>query len=230
MAGDAPCVYVAFPSATVEKARAACDAWRARGYRSAVFLNEGLSGSGADLEMTGAPYPGYWGSCNRLARRAVELGAEIVVLAADDMDPDPKLAAAEIGRQFLERFPDGFGVMQPCGDPQGRNLLGFGKPAAARICGSPWVGRAWIRRAYRGRGPCDDRYFHFFGDNSLHDVATKLKVLWMRPDLAQFHRHWLWGHQEKTDYQKRNDKHWATDEERWKKDKAAGYPDGEPLP
>ena len=161
----------------------------------------------AELKIQG-PYPGVWKAWNALAHTALKLGADVCVLAGDDMDPDPSKYADEIALQYLVRFPDGDGVMQPCGDPQGNG-------AAQRICGSPWVGRKWIQE----RGPVCDLYTAFYADEELKLVAEKAGKLWMRPDLTQYHRHWSWGHQPRQDYHERNQESWVADKELFEKRK-----------
>jgi hypothetical protein len=208
-------VWVIFPSANHDKAEEAQRRWKAQGYNVATLFD------GSD------PYRGYWHSINRLVKD-VGNKADIFVAAADDIDPDMSATAEEIGDDFLLRFPGGFGVMQPCGDPQGEIM--DGKHAAARICGSPWFGRGWVERAYGGRGPMPTEYFHFYGDEELKNVAEKLGVLWMRPDLTQFHRHWSWGHSKQADYQKRNSAgHWTKDRMTFMQRQAQGFPGHEPL-
>jgi len=227
-------IWVAFPSANIDRANQASALWRARGYRVAILTDSNATPD-CDLLICGPrPYRGYWGSCNRLCSiltsRATAPGgivADIVVLAADDIEPDQTREAREIGEEFKLHFPDLFGVMQPSGDPQGKDQHGI--PAAARICGTPWLGREWIRRAYGGRGATNDRYFHFYGDEELYLVAERLKVLWMRPDVTQFHRHWSWGWNPITRYQEQNQKTWHEDQDLFMIERSAGFPGSEPL-
>jgi len=96
------------------------------------------------------------------------------------MLPDPDRGAASLAGEFLERFPDAFGVMQPHGDSY---------MAARHYCGSPWLGRGWIERAYGGRGPMWPGYRHNWADNELFWVSRCLGALWSRPDVAQRHEH-----------------------------------------
>jgi hypothetical protein len=80
----------------------------------------------------------------------------------------------------LGKFPDGLGVMQPMGD----DFLG-----SRTFCGSPWLGRGWIERAYRGQGPMPAWYVHNWADNELYWVARCMGLLWEREDLTQEHAH-----------------------------------------
>ena len=88
-----------------------------------------------------------------------------------------------------------FGIMQPTGDRWGDSAASrqvFGEDRGAlldRICGSPWMGRTWCERAYGGNGPLCAEYWHLHADEELHEVATKLGVLWQRSDLIQHHDH-----------------------------------------
>lgn len=223
-------VFVVFPSASPTRAAESVEKWRYMGYQTGVYFNYGTQEACGAHKVWFGPYEGYWNACNYMAHIVVagEEKATICIFASDDIDPDPKYTAHEIGDQFLEHFPDTFGVMQPCGDRQGIDHTG--KPAAERICGSPWMGADWVRRAYGGRGATDSRFFHFYGDEHLYEVAKKRGVLWMRPDLVHHHRHWSWGHSQQQIYQKRNaDQHWEKDKALFMADKEAGFPGSEPL-
>jgi hypothetical protein len=179
---------------------------------------------GADLVQRSDSYPGYSVASNTLAVAAVAAGADVVVFGGDDMDPEPSLTAQEIAAQYLEHFGGSFGVMQPTGDRPET----FGTD---RICGSPWLGRDWVLRAYGGLGAVWPGYHQFFMDEELQNVAKKLGVLWQRPDLTQEHHHWLrYGLSTKTAYQVSNDRWWTPDETMFKARKAAGFPGSDPLP
>lgn len=222
--------FVVFPSASTSRARAAVEKWKAMGYLTGVYRDIGTTETcGSFLEWRG-PYNGYWDACNHMANILVngQEQATIVIFAADDIDPDPDRTCQELSSEFIDRFPDYFGVMQPCGDRQG--IDASGRPAAERICGSPWLGREWVKRAYQGRGATDARYFHFYGDESLYEVAKRAGVLWMRPDVVHYHRHWSWGHEPQQQYQKRNSRdHWQKDKALFYDEKAAGFPGSAPL-
>ena len=220
-------VYVCFPSADVSRAAIAKKKWQSKGYKVSLFFDTDRESIDADSVVFG-DYKGYWNACNKLAAGSFAKGADVVVFAADDIDPDPNHSAQKIAAEYLAKYPDGFGVMQPAGDLQG--IDSSGKPAAARICGSPWFGKGWNDRAYQGKGPTHDGYFHFYGDEDLYEVASRLDVLWVRSDLTQFHRHWSWGHSQQTSYQRRNSsKHWNTDKATFAVRKAEGFPGHEPL-
>jgi hypothetical protein len=170
-----------------------------------------------------SPFTGYYRSINLLVDQALSLGADTVTCAADDMDPDPVATAQEIGKSYLERYPDGDGVLQACGDMQGMD--GSGRQASARICGSPTFGRGWIERSYEGNGPFWSGYRSFYGDEELYNVALYHGLLWMAPEYTFLHRHWSFGWSEQSSYQKRNSDTW------WNEDKAlfdvrieAGFP------
>jgi hypothetical protein len=215
-------VAVVFPSCNPERAATATERWAAQGYEVLILVEPAFAcaPAGARIFLVHT-YPGYFTACNFLARAALEDGCEIVVCIGDDMDPDPKLRAAEIGARFLERFPDGFGVMQPIGD----KLDG-----TDRICGSPWLGRAWVERAYQGAGPLFGAYMQFFGDEELFNVSRKLGVLWQAPEFTQYHHHWIGGRQPMQPYQKANsDRWWKHDEAIFRPRKREGFPGHEPL-
>lgn len=213
-------VWYCIPSANPERCVRAFEAWKAQGYKCAVLVNkpdhEVLT---ADLVVRVDKYKGYFASVNRLAKLVVaEHEADIVVTGGDDMLPDPTKRADEIGAEFLARFPDGYGVMQPTGDDL---------PGTKDICGSPWMGRRWIERAYGGDGPLCGEYFHFYGDLELKELAGELGVLWQRDDLRQYHDHWIrrGGIAATTSYQRRNETaFFDVDKSVYAARKAAGWP------
>lgn len=217
-------VVVTMPTGQKEHVNETVKRWRSKGYRMAFFVDPGpvtLELVKTDI-LVQAPYPGVWRACNALAKAALECGADVCLFAGDDMDPDPNHTAQEIAAQYLERFPTGMGLMQPCGDPQGEAING--KRNAARICGSAWFGKDWIMKSYGGRGPTPTMYYHFFGDEEMAVAGEALGILWWRPDLTQFHRHWSWGHTPQQDYHVKAQAKWQADEAVFKQRKAAGFP------
>ena len=87
-----------------------------------------------------------------------------------------------------------FGVMQPTGDRwlEDHYRAQFpDEPAHIdRICGSPWIGREFARRAYHGNGPWWPEFWHMYNDEHLQAVSKKLGILWQRRDLSHMHNHW----------------------------------------
>jgi hypothetical protein len=210
-------VWVVFPTANPERADRAIKIWQAKGYNVAILTNtEDCASLRCQLHIASGRYSGYFRSANALAKAVLALDPDfrVLVCAADDMEPDPNLTADAIAEQYLTRFPSGFGVLQPTGD----DLDG-----TDRICGSPWVGRAWIETAYGGHGPLCEDYTAFFGDEELLNVSKTLGALWQRPDLTQYHDHWSRkGRGAKTAYQEENNKHWAADKRTFERRVAEG--------
>jgi len=223
--GD-PKVTVLMPVARADRAQAAVKTWTAAGYDMVLYQDSGTTPFTNQPTLTG-PYQGVWHATNLLARFALSLGADVCVFAGDDMEPDPTNSPVSIAREYLERFPDGLGLMQPCGDPQG--VDGSGRPASARICGSPWFGAGWILRAYRGLGPTLGLYYHFYADEELHDVAATLNLLVMRPDLTQYHKHWSWGHTQREAYHEKANTHFQSDQRLFFERQKNGFPGSELL-
>jgi hypothetical protein len=215
-------IYVLIPTVLKEHTSHIFGLWKAKGYKLGLFVDPGQDAA-CDLIIR-SKYPGVWNAWNALAKAAVSCGADCVVLAGDDMEPDPNHTAQEIGQAYLQRFPHGEGIMQPCGDPQG--IDDSGRPAAARICGSPWMGKEWIKRAYQGNGPVDGRYWAFYADESLYHVAGNLDKLWMEPSLSHFHRHWSWHHLPRQPYHERNQTKWSADKRMFEESLTAGFPEG----
>jgi len=224
-------IWAVFPSADPERARNAIERWYNLGYHVLAQTDKDF-GIRESAYIMVREYNGYWESINFIIAGILHersaLRADFVVAIGDDMEPDPNFTAQEIAMQMYEHFGDDPGVMQPCGDPQGKDATG--QPAAARICGSPWFNRAWIDRAYGGNGPCPPYYRQFYGDEEIKYVSEMLGCLWMRPDLTQYHLHWSWGHSQRTEYQTENQKYWKQDQETFMGRKEKGFPGHELLP
>lgn len=178
-------VWYAIPSANPDLCRRTLPLWREMGYRIAVLQNFEKGSIPADIAVWRDSYPGWAQSINILCKEVVPKSAAIVVSGGDDMLPDPHLPAHALARQFMDRFPDAFGVMQPQGDTY---------MEAEHYCGSPWLGRGWIDRMYGGRGPMWGGYTHNWADLELFWLAKGLGALWQRTDVAQHHEHfWRTG-------------------------------------
>ncbi len=177
---EQPEVWFAIPSASVERCRLRLPEWRDRGYKIAVLQNQERGDIPADVCVWSYTYPGWAESVNILCSKIVPQSAAIVVSGGDDMLPEPSKTAQELAGEYFERFPDGFGVMQPAGD-------GFmwGK----NYCGSPWFARAFFESMYNGHGPMHGGYRHNWADYELYWVARCMGCLWMRDDVSQFHAH-----------------------------------------
>jgi glycosyltransferase involved in cell wall biosynthesis len=206
-------IWVLFPSCNLVRAKRCANLWQTKGYKVGVFLDKGASIK-ADLVVTGE-YKGYYNAINHLCS-VIPSKPDIVVAIGDDMEPD-KQKPQEIAKLFYEKFPDGFGVMQPMGDELQKDK---------KLAGSPWIGRGWIERAYGGGGPCPDYYTHFYGDQELWEVADKMGVLWANESLTHYHHHWARkGGPTKTDYQEEHSKtHWEKDNATFIHRQAAGFP------
>lgn len=223
-------VYALIPVVKKERAQAAEHRWTSMGYRVLFYQDPGTRPFGLEKHTRSwiAPYRGVWNATNDLARMAYLLGAEVCLFVGDDMDPDPNHDAEAIATQYLNRFPDGFGLMQPCGDPQG--VDGTGRSAAARICGSVWFGRGWIERAYGGRGPTPGEYYHFYADEELALVGEKLGVMWWRPDLTQWHHHWSFGASKREWYHDKAQTQWDRDKRLFGERRNRAFIEADPLP
>ena len=223
-------VFVVFPSANPIRATETTMKWRQMGYQVGVYFDTGtVADTGAYREWRG-PYEGYWATCNWMAHMLVngQEQAQVVIFAADDIEPDSKHTCAEIADAYLDKFPSLYGVMQPTGDKQGVDKTGT--QASARICGSPWIGANWVKRAYGGNGASWAEYKSFYGDEELLHVAKREGVLWLNPDIKQHHAHWSFGWSQQQFYQRRNsERYWLTDKALFEKRLAEGFPGSEPL-
>lgn len=190
-----PEVWFAIPSASVERCRERLPAWRAMGYKIAVLQNRERGDIPADLVVWANKYPGWAESVNILCRKIVPASADIVVSGGDDMLPDPDRTASQLANEYFERFPDGFGVMQPAGD-----TFMWG----ANYCGSPWFARPFFTRMYQGQGPMWGGYQHNWADYELYWVARCMGALWMRDDAKQTHAHFSRDNEPPPDWWLRN--------------------------
>lgn len=216
-------VYVLIPTAQKEHVPRVLSQWRDRGYKVGLFCDPGFVKVTCDM-LIQSRYPGVWKAWNMLAKTAFANDADVVVLAGDDMLPDPIRSAQVIATEYLERFPAGFGVMQPTGDTQGELI--DGQHNAGRICGSPWFGKQWCLSGYGGEGPVNGNYGAFYADEELQIITKGLGILWQRPDLTQLHLHWSFaGGLPRQEYHERNQKEsWEADKALFEKRKAEGFP------
>ncbi len=216
-------VWFAIPSANEGMARRTLPVWKARGYRIAL-LQDQFRFDVPEADVVVRPWRSYRGwpvSVNFLCRHVLPRDCPVVVTGGDDMEPDPR-PAAEILAAFRAKFPDLFGVLQPTGDDY---------PGTDKICGSPWLGRGWVDRAYSGVGPLWPQYHHFYADEELLNVAGGLGVLWQAREFAQYHHH-----RHRTGNEKQSHPHAGSFTGSWDEDKITfeqrrkhGWPCAKPL-
>ena len=181
-------VWYAIPTVKPEECGETFAKWKAMGYKTAALVDGAtLDPQNADLIIRTDAYPGYGAAVNRLARAAVEHGADIVVTGGDDISPDPRYSVSEIAADFGRHFRGTLGVMQPYreADPV------TGGEAGSAV--SPWLGKEWILRAYQGKGPLNEAYHHYFTDTELRDVAIHHGLYWENHGVEQFHDIWSRG-------------------------------------
>ena len=225
-------------------------AWRERGYKVALYVDESDKRFGLDakqgLIVVAGTYPGYAAAVNRLVLLLLQgdARAEWFVTGGDDTYPDPNHSAEEIARECSEHFNHGhgpdfpmtyeqmrtWGVMQPTGDDYGDSRGKY----VERVASSPWMGREFCRRINQGNGPLWPEYFHMGEDEELQAVATKLGIFWQRPDLKHYHAHWARPRAMREDMPEFLVR--ANSPEEWKKYKqiferrlASGFPGHEPI-
>jgi len=176
-----PDVWVVWPTVHLEQSNKMIDIWHSFKYKIALLVNPPFTNqdfSEADIVVVQKKWLGFPTAINILCN---VVPGNIVVVAGDDLYPDPNHLAEEIGSEFLERFPNTFGVMQPTGDK-------FGSYDKCAV--SPWIGRSFIEKAYEGKGPYREEYFHYFSDQELQEYAIKMWAFEQRSDLIQYHDHW----------------------------------------
>ncbi len=194
-------IWCAFPTANTAAANHVLRQWTDQGYRTAVYIDQRQEAPKADIVVEGSgDFPGFAVATNRLCHMLLEgQQADIIVIAGDDLHPDPALMAQEIGDVFKARFPDFFGVMQPMGDQYG--ALHPRNPQKAAV--SPWIGRTFITRMYSGQGPYFTGYKHLWADTELWEVADRMRVMYANPDVTQYHAHYTRGHEDNLPVEKR---------------------------
>lgn len=197
-----PCVWLTIPSARpIADVAAVVKLWRAQGYNIALWRDEAVATAGLCDELLVGPYPGYARAVNALIKHVMEIHPEAgwFIAGGDDTLPDPGNDALTIAAECVAHFGgldldmvrrgylgSTFGIMQPTGDRWGDARGAY----IDRVAGSPWIGREFARRAYKGNGPLWHEYFHMGVDEELRAVAVKLGIYWERPDLTQHHQHW----------------------------------------
>jgi hypothetical protein len=216
-------IWFAIPSRReFVEAQTCFQAWKRRGYRTAAFIDPGWIRPRVAL-LIEADYPGYAASVNRLCRAilAIDPTCTAVIAGGDDVFPVESRTAAELEADFKGRFPSLLGIMQPTGD---------GFDCNDRCLISQWLGRAYIRRGYGGKGPLCEAYPHFHVDRELSDVAGRLGIAWRRPDLSQPHRHWTVLGTEPPPFMARWRKRIGADGHLYEQRKRAGFPGSELAP
>lgn len=213
-------IWAAWPTVHVEQSKKMVAKWKALGYKTAVLVNPPLGfdcGIGADRILVQSKWCGFPAAANQLCHN---LPADIVVLVGDDVYPDTTRNAQHIGKEFVKRFPDLFGVMQPTGDDF----------ASTSICAvSPWIGRAFIEKAYGGKGPFCEEYFHYYSDHELQIVASRMKAFEQRPDLVQFHDHWQRRGEQRPPHLKPALKMWHKDKGTFTRRESNGFPNAQMI-
>lgn len=171
-------VWAVWPTANPPHATATIKLWQAAGYKTAIWVDPGAPRPEGMNVIMRDKWLGFPHAINRLCHY---VPGDVVVCAGDDIHPTEGEAMEVIREEFLDTFPDSFGVMQPTGDRFG---------SIDDCCPSPWVGRAFIEQAYEGKGPYNEDYFHYFCDQEIQEVAVKLGAFQQREDLSQYHDHW----------------------------------------
>jgi hypothetical protein len=177
-------VWFATPTCRPDQCGQTFAKWQDQGYRTAAFCDcESPFIKPNDLLLCGSHYPGYARCIAILCQHilARDPDCQWIVIGGDDIDPDPDHDAEEIALQCINHFGGTLGIMQPTGD---------GFDANANCLVSPWLGREYIKRGYNGTGPLCGDYYHYWVDRELREVAKQLGILWIRPDLSQYHHHW----------------------------------------
>lgn len=227
-------VFYCIPSARAYD-KSTLPQWKRMGYKIAVWRDQYDHAETASCdEVICGPYPGYAVAVNSLAQRVFRHYPDVdwICTGGDDLGPDLCIPPDEIAMQCTHHFGGTFGCMQPIGDRWEEKP---GHVYAEQVCGSPWLGRDFVMRMYRGRGAFFPEYLHMFSDQELLHVARKHSALWQRPDLIHYHDHPLRksnataadipAHMVKWN----TEKHWRESKNLFQVRLAAGFPGSEPL-
>jgi len=207
-------IWVVWPTVHPQLSRDMAKKWKALGYKVAILVNppHDREDLGADKVIVQQKWAGFPKAANALCR---SVDADIVVAAGDDVHPDSTRIMQEVGAQFLERFPDLFGVMQPTGDDF----------ANTSICAvSPWIGRTFIEKAYNGNGPFWEEYFHYYSDHELQVVAEILGAFHQRKDITQYHDHWQRRGEQRPPHLQKAQQMWKRDRMLFEERKKRNFP------
>lgn len=217
-------VWLVLPTVNESVCKENLPAWKDMGYKIAALQDRNLFDI-PEADRILRPwenYAGYAVSVNLLIDALVPDTCRLIVAAGDDMRPDPNTKPNEIVDRFYARFPDGFGVLQPIGDDL---------PGTDRICGSPFIGRKFAQRINHGIGPFWPGYNHFYADEEMFEVTTRLGVLWLDPTLMHYHDHWTrHGTSRRLPSHSALQTRWDHDKALFQFRKAGNFPGHTPLP
>ena len=215
--------YILPSAAPIQQLETCISRWHDCGYKVMVFDEQARPNS-ADWAISDRPYHGWPRTINLLAQVVLSLDQDCQVLVAggDDVDPEPRVRADVIADQFLSHFGGSLGVMQPTGDVW--MVDESGKGCAERVAGQPWLGREYIRRGYLGVGPFWPGFHHFYADEEIQNVATKMKIFQQRPDLSQYHHHWSRNGGKRPEHLKHAQQHWNHDKMLFETRRDNGFP------
>ena len=207
-------VLVAWPTVDVKEANITAARWKNQGYDTALFIEHSIEQpSNIDHYIIG-DWKGFPSAANKLCQAYVDL-YDIIIISGNDLYPDTKLTAQEIGNQFMDHFHGTNGIMHPVGDK-------YGLIMEAAVC--PWIGADYIKSVYGGRGPYYEGYYHYFCDGELQDVATLNNTFWQRDDLIQYHAHWSRMHEKRPAHLMPALTNHADDQATYHARKEAGFP------
>jgi hypothetical protein len=215
-------IWYCIPTANKQQCSQTFLKWKQMGYMTCALTDgETLKPDNCDYHIHMDEYKGYPWAIKKIVDC---LNVPLYVVGGDDIFPDPNTKAHIIGQQYFQKFPDGYGVMQPTGDPYGKNEKGIS--AAARICGSPWFGRKFALEFNNGTGPFWHEYFHYYCDEEMYEVTKAKNILWQRSDLSQYHNHW---HRTKTktpNYMEKAVTKWDKEQKLFNTRKQQNFPGG----
>ena len=203
--------FVCWPAVSIKRSNETARAWARLGWKVAIAIDASIPEMAVrpDTVVSHVPplrvkeWKGYYNTINFLAKALCNsFSADIVVCASDSILPSPEQKSFLVGGAFAQHFPNGFGVCQALGEvwkPEKRGSSGrdympgrlmHATPDSSERCESPILGRAWILEANKGKGPYSDKYAQYWADVELHDVASRMGVLWKNKAILHRQEHW----------------------------------------
>lgn len=219
-------IWFCIPSANRPVALETLSIWKRQGYSVALQLDpdaDPMPSSCCDLQFY-RPYKGWAESVNFLMRKVLdtEKDCTLLVTGGDDVMPDLNHSPLQIEDMFYERFPDGYGVMQPVG--HGPTVPARKRKLQSQLAWSPLVGPNFAALSYGGNGPFHCGYFHCFVDNEMADVASQQGCWFPNENLTHDHLYFRWAGQPPTFYRKNIRRAHPHDQKLYWSRRAAGFP------
>src|SRR3990167_9996919 len=127
-------VFAAWPTCNLFRSNQNYRRWHDLGYKVAVATDlpkDAIGNVAASVPpLVIGRYEGYYRAMNALAKGLVRMyKADVVICAGDGIHPHPGVRGHDIAFAFKNKFPNGYGIMQPCADKWAPSAAGGGSQA-----------------------------------------------------------------------------------------------------